>query len=350
MDWINMAWDRPVPSDTDCSAHARGRHAPCLVALFLTEFLFWVPWYTATPLVRYLGRRYAIQWRGWGALLVHILACMSITLVSAAWSSGLDEVLNPLVKPQNPEPFIPLWLDTVYSGLLLSLFLYAAILSFSYLVESRENLADERVRSAHLSGQLAKAELESLRRQVEPHSLFNSLNAISGLVREGRNAAAVTAIATLGEFLRKIIEHPDHQEVSLGEEVELLETYLNLHKLRFDDRLEISLQVPPDLYACKVPTLILQPLVENAVKHGIEKRAHGGSISVAASRADGWLTIRVYNDGPHLSEQQGRLGSGVGIANLGARLRNLYGDRFELSLRDRESGVEALLSVPLRVG
>jgi hypothetical protein len=212
---ISIAVPRHSERGGQLLMRAEGMHH-AWVALFLTEFLFWVPWYTATPLVRYLGRRYAIQWRGWGALLVHILACMSITLVSAAWSSGLDEVLNPLVKPQNPEPFIPLWLDTVYSGLLLSLFLYAAILSFSYLVESGENLADERVRSAHLSGQLAKAELESLRRQVEPHSLFNSLNAISGLVREGRNAAAVTAIATLGEVLRKIIEHPDHQEVSLA--------------------------------------------------------------------------------------------------------------------------------------
>ena len=108
------------------------------VTLYFNQLLFWVPWFLATPLVRYLGRRYPVRLRSLSALVVHFSACMSINLVSATWTSGLDELLNPWAKAVSPEPFLPLWLDQVYNGFLLSAFLYAAILSVSYLGEPEQ--------------------------------------------------------------------------------------------------------------------------------------------------------------------------------------------------------------------
>jgi two-component system, LytTR family, sensor kinase len=345
--WLGIALFRAT--QTVLLMRSEGMHH-AWPALFLTEFLQWAPWYLATPLVRSLGRRYPVRLRSVATLVMHLLACMSINLVSAAWSSGLDEWLNPMARPRHSEAFVPLWVDQVYSGLLLSLFLYAAILSFSYLVESRERLANQRIESARLSELLAKAQLESLRRQIEPHFLFNSLNAIAGLVREEKNKEAVTTIVALSELLRRAIGSPDRQEISLGDEIQFLVVYLEIQKVRFAEHLDVRVEVPQELYAYQVPRLILQPLVENAVKHGIGKRAHGGSIQIAASRSNRWLNLRVYNDGPPLSSDWDQAHSGIGIANVRARLQTLYGDRFQFTLRNQDCGVEALLSVPSRKG
>jgi len=328
---------------------AEGMHH-AWVALYLNQLLFWVPWFLATPVVRYLGRRYPIGRKSLSAIVVHVAACIGVNLVDAAWTAGVEKLLNPWSRPQVPGPFAPLWLDQVYNGFLLSAFLYAAILSLSYLVESRERLACQEIESARLSEQLAKAQLESLRRQIEPHFLFNSLNAIAGLVRERRNDAAVTTISSLSDFLRKVIEHPDRQEVPLGQEVQFLQKYLEIQKLRFAERLQISLEVPQELLSLQVPSLILQPLVENAVKHGIAKQARGGWIRVAADSSNGRLNLRVYNDGPDLPADWDKAQSRVGIVNVRARLETLYGNKFEFTLHNQNSGVEALLSVPFREG
>jgi two-component system, LytTR family, sensor kinase len=318
-------------------------------ALFATLLLSWAPWALATPLVLHLGRQYSpVRVRPLSTWLTHLSACMGINLVSGAWSAGLEELLNPWAKSLSPEPFVPLWLDKVYNGLLQCLFLYAAILTVSYLLEARGRFIRQQVETARLDEQLSKAQLESLRRQIEPHFLFNALNAIAGLVREKRNDAAVTAIAALSEFLRKVIEHSDRQEVPLGEEVQFLQKYLDIQKVRFAERLQLSVDVPQELFSVQVPSLILQPIVENAVKHGIAKQARGGWIRVAAFRSNHWLTLRVYNDGPSLPADWERMQSGIGIVNVRTRLQTLYGDGFEFSLRNQAAGVEVLVSMPVR--
>lgn len=282
--------------------------------------------------------------------LMHFAACAGINLLSAAWTAGLEELLNPWAKSLSPAPFVPLWLDKVYNGILQSLFLYSAILTVSYLLESRERLAHRQVETARLNEQLSKAQLESLRRQIEPHFLFNSLNAITGLVREGRNDAATSAIAALSDFLRKVIEHSDRQEVPLGEEVQFLKRYLDIQKIRFPERLRSNVEIPRELFAFQIPSLILQPIVENAVKHGIAKQARAGCIQVAAFREDRRLVFRVYNDGPPLPEDWEKTQSGIGIVNVRKRLESLYGNGFEFDLRNQASGVEVIMSLPLREG
>jgi two-component system, LytTR family, sensor kinase len=318
------------------------------VQLFATLLLSWLPWALATPLVLRLGRRYpAACWKRlstWGA---HLAACAVIGLVSAAWIAAMEDFANPWALVPGPDPFAQLWLHKFYNGLLVYLILYGAILVIGHMLDSQERLAQQRTETARLNEQLSKAQLNALRRQIEPHFLFNTLNAVAGLVREKRNAAAVDMIAGLSDFLRRVVEDSDRQQVPLAEELEFAQKYLDIQKVRFADRLQVSVDVPAELFPAQVPSLILQPMVENAVKHGIGKRIQGGAIRIAAFCANGMLTLRVYNDGPSLPADWETTCSGIGISNARTRLQTLYGDRFELNMRNQSpGGVEVSVSVP----
>jgi LytS/YehU family sensor histidine kinase len=277
--------------------------------------------------------------------LVHLVPCAAIGLLSAAWSVWLDVALNPYATGFPAGPFVHVWLDRFYNGILSTLVLYATILAVGYVIDSRARLAYQQTETARLNEQLSKAQLDALRRQIEPHFLFNTLNAIAGLVRERRNDAAVSMIAGLSDFLRRLLEDSTRQQVPLGEEVEFAQKYLDIQKVRFVERLQFTVDVPRELLLAQVPTLILQLMVENAIKHGIAKRAQGGAIRIAASRSDDRLRVSVYNDGPALCWDKAH--SGIGMSNMRTRLQSLYGDAFELSMQDQEpSGVEVTVSVP----
>jgi signal transduction histidine kinase len=318
------------------------------VQLFVTLLLSWLPWAMATPFVLRLGRRYPpVQVRPVFTWVAHLAACATIGLIAAALTAWLEELLNPWAKSLPQEPFGHLWLHKFYNGLLAYLFLYSATLLVSYNLDSRERLAVQQTETARLNEQLSKAQLSALRRQIEPHFLFNTLNAIAGLVREGRNDAAISMIVGLSDFLRRVLEDSNRQKVPLGEEMEFLQKYLDIQKVRFAERLQVSVEVPAELLPAQVPSLILQPMVENAVKHGIAKRAQGGAIRISAVRSNGMLTLRVYNDGPSLPADWEKTHSGIGISNVRTRLQSLYGNAFELSMRNQApGGVEASVSVP----
>ena len=224
---------------------------------------------------------------------------------------------------------------------------YCAILLVCYMLDSQERLAFQQTETARLNEQLTKAQLHALRRQIEPHFLFNTLHAIAGLVREQRNNAAVTMIAGLSDCLRRVMEDSNRQQVPLGEELEFVQKYLDIQKVRFAERLQVSVHVPSELFPAQFPSLILQPMVENAVKHGIAKRVQGGAIRIAGFRTNGTLTLSVYNDGPGLPAGWETTNSGIGIANVRTRLQGLYGDQFEFTMRNQNpDGVEVSVSVP----
>lgn len=318
--------------------------------LFVTLLLSWLPWALATPLVLRLGRQYPPeQWRRFATWGAHLVAFATIGLAFAAWAAALEELLNPWALVPGPDPFAHLWLDKFYNGLLSYLILYGAILLVSHLLDSRERLALQQTEAARLNEQLSKAQLDALRRQIEPHFLFNTLNAIAGLVRENRNDAAVSMIAGLSDFLRRVLEDSNRQQVPLGDELEFVQKYLEIQKVRFAERLQVSVDVSSELFSAQVPSLILQPMVENAVKHGIAKRVRGGAIRIAAFRCNGMLTLNVYNDGPSLPAGWEKTHSGIGISNVRTRLQSLYGDAFELHMKNRDpDGVEVSVSVPFK--
>jgi hypothetical protein len=318
--------------------------------LFLTSVLAWVVWALATPLVMRLGRRFPpvkpgsiVTW------LAHLAACAVIGLTFSAWTSALDFLLNPYAYPSRSKSFTHLWFSNFSNGILAFLLLYAAVLAVNYVLDSRARLAHQQTETARLNEQLSKAQLDALRRQIEPHFLFNTLNAVTGLVREGRNETAVSMIAELSDFMRRVLSDSNRQEVPLGEEMEFTQRYLEIQKVRFAERLQLSVDVPDELLLAQVPTLILQPIVENAVKHGIAKRAQGGQIHIAAFRSNGALTVRVFNDGPSLPASWETTQPGIGISNMRTRLRSLYGDACSLNLENHASGgVEVSVSVPFK--
>jgi two-component system, LytTR family, sensor kinase len=306
-----------------------------------------VPWIFATPVVQYLGRRFPpVHWRPFYAWMVHLAACLAIAVISATWLAGLEELLNPWAISGGAGEFAPLLASKFGTDLLSDFVLYVSILAISYVLDSKDRIAGQQTETARLNEALSKAQLFALRRQLEPHFLFNALNAISGLVREKRNDDAVSMIAGLSDFLRRVLQESDRQEVPLGEEMDFVQKYLDIQKVRFADRLKLDIQVPEELLSAQLPTLILQPLAENAVKHGIAKRSQGGTIRISACRSGTMLNLTVYNDGP---KHRAGPTSGIGMSNVRSRLQRLYGDKFQLHMRDEgPDGVEVCVSVPFR--
>jgi sensor histidine kinase YesM len=226
--------------------------------------------------------------------------------------------------------------------------LYAAVLFVGYYLESRRKLAMREAESARLSEELTRAQLEALRQQLEPHFLFNTMNAIAGLVREQRNRDAVTMIARLSDLLRHVLAGTGQQMVSLRSELELLEKYLDIQKMRFAEKLAVSIEVSDDLLELMVPSLIFQPMVENAIQHGIAKQVAGGVIRIRITRAGNLLEISICNNGPRLPVVGEVTNIGIGIANVRNRLKTLYGEGHVFEVRNclEGVGVEARFVLP----
>jgi two-component system, LytTR family, sensor kinase len=350
--WIVSIWSGIGLFDatqTVFTMRAEGMHH-AWVQLFATLLLNYLPWALATPLVMRLGRRFPpVQLRPFVTWIIHIALCAAMGVLAAAWTSALERLLNPWAQSATPDLFLHYWLYKFYNSLLAYVFLYGAILAVTYGLDSRERLATQRTETARLNEQLSKTQLDALRRQIEPHFLFNSLNAIAGLMRERRNDAAVSMIAALSEFLRTVIKDSSRQQVALSEEMAFAKKYLEIQKMRLADRLTVTVDVSEELRSAPVPSLILQPMVENAIKHGISKRVNGGAIHISAVRSNGMLTLSVANDGPPLSANWEGTDFGIGLSNVRTRLQSLYGNEFRLTMRNRDqNGVEVLVSVPFR--
>ena len=333
-------------SQTVFVMRAEGMHH-AWTALFVTSVLSWLPWALATPMVFRLAAKWpAVHWRQPNFWLRHSGACAAVGAVYAAWVAMWEELLNPWSVA--PVSFLHLWPQKFFSGLLSFAILYGIILLVASMLDSRERLAYQETETARLNEQLSKAQLHALRRQIEPHFLFNTLHASAGLVRENRNDAAVSMIAELSDFLRRVTDDSNRQQVPLGEELEFALKYLDIQKVRFAERLQVSVSVPSELFSTAVPSLILQPMVENAVKHGIAKRVQGGAIRIRAFPTDDKMTLSVYNDGPMLPPGWEQQPSGIGLANVRTRLQSLYGKQFEVNIHNQEpGGVEVSISVPL---
>ena len=318
------------------------------IKLFMFRGLSWLVWAAATPLVVRLGTcwppRRTSSWRLWS---VHGAACVGIGLAAATWTASLEALLNPFLETQ-PAPWRSLWSDHFFGGLVTDLVVYATILAIGFGLDARERLVRQQAESARLNEQLVQAQLDALRRQIEPHFLFNTLNAVTGLVREGRNDAAVDMIAGLSDLLRRVLDDTHRHVVPLKEELAYLDTYLAIQQLRFAARLHISVEVDTGLLAARVPGLILQPLVENAFKHGLAHRAQGGWLKVTITKADGMLSMTVYNDGPALPAAAVPHTAGIGMANVRERLKGLYANAATLAMANRGQGVAVTMTIPFQ--
>jgi len=335
--------------DTVFVMHAEGMHHAWLI-LFATVMFSWLPWALATPLILRLSRQFPlarpVRILTW---LVHLAAYAGTGLATAAWTSLLYFLFNPYLDPVRA-PYMQRWFVNFWNGLVPCAVLYAALLALYYFLDSRARLAFREAEAARLNEQLVVAQLHALRQQIEPHFLFNTLNSVAGLVREGRNDSAVVMIAELSDLLRRMLDDSRRQHVPLQEEMEFARKYLDIQKVRFTDRLQVCVDVPGELDLAQVPSLILQPMLENAIKHGIGKRAQGGTILIAASHRNGVLTLSVGNDGPSLPANWDTTRPGIGISNVRSRLQTLYGDACDIRLWNRNTGgVEVSVSLPFVV-
>ena len=288
----------------------------------------WVP---LTVLALWLADRFPLDRDSWRRHLpIHAAGAAGVCLARALAVLAL----NPLVRWYDVvPPFGELLLTSVANNLFLYLMLVAVGHALVYARRARER--DE---------QLARAELRSLQMQLHPHFLFNTLNTVSAFVRTDPEAAE-RMIARLSTLLRHALDGASDQEVPLDEELRILRTYLEIEQVRFEDRLHVEWRIDPDASQAMVPHLLLQPLVENAVRHGIAPYAAEGTILIVAERRNGSLHLAVRDDGGGM--QGDSAVEGVGLANTRTRLRQLYGARHRIEVIDApDGGVHVEMELP----
>lgn len=228
----------------------------------------------------------------------------------------------------------------------LNLLVYAAISAVYYGLDMHRRARERELLTAELQASLARSKLDALRMQLNPHFLFNAMHVVSTLILRGENASANRVLGRLSGLLRASLDGAETHEVALRRELAWLERYLEIERIRFSDRLSIEIDAPEALLEASVPYLALQPLAENAIRHGIAPRIEGGRVRIAARRVRERLELEVWNDGPGLPAGYRE---GVGLSNTRARLAQLYGAAASLTLRSAaQGGVSAVVSVPWR--
>lgn len=317
--------------------------------ILLYQLLYWNLWTFLTPLVLWLGQRYPVERSLWKRNLpLHMLSFIGIMCVHSLAAAYLFRTLQPFGK-QRPISFLMQWKGRLLGNSSFAIIIYGGILGAGYAVDYYRKYREREIQASQLKAQLIQAQLQSLRMQLQPHFLFNTLNGIAGLVRNQENKAAVDMISGLSQLLRHALANSERQEVTLREELDFLELYLDIEQMRFSDRLTVEMKIDPDTLEALVPNLILQPLAENAIRHGIARRVSAGTVRISARIHNGVLQITIEDDGPGLTAAAAPEGSGIGLNNTRDRLDRLYGDEYEFAVRNREPrGVEVTLVIPLR--
>lgn len=300
-------------------------------------------WAALSPFILYLSRMCAFSRKSWlRFVLLHVAAAVIFSVLQIALHTSLDVVVihgRPYLDTFD-DTFKVFFARTFYFGLLT----YACIIAAHQLVEYYKSRA---VLESQMEMRLAQANLLALKMQLHPHFLFNTLNAISSLMHENVKAAD-EMLNQLSEMLRATLLSSDIQEVTLEEELKLLRLYLEIEKTRFGDRLRFEIKVDPETDNAYVPNLILQPLVENSIRHGINKRRGPGYVEICAKRQADMLEITVRDDGVGLpADDVQKLRAGIGLGNTQTRLSQLYGgmQRFELS-KAPGGGTKVILTIP----
>jgi len=293
--------------------------------------LVWEAWLIASAAIFWLTRRFPIIPFRLSSALIHIVAVNVIALAHVTYWCALMIAMRPFDWRTATNVSI---VETYWARGPLELILYllvlGAVIAFNYYE-----------RATKLESSLADARLHALELQLQPHFLFNTMNAIASLVRSRRNDEAVTMIAGLSDLLRYTLDHAGRQHVALEDELAVLQRYLEIQHSRFPDRMSFSIDLAPEAKRAAVPTLLLQPLAENAVRHGIALSAASGTVEVRAFRQGEFLNIEIFNSGV-----LGRPSNGIGLRNTHDRLRHLYGESARFDLANADGGVRASLSIP----
>jgi len=301
---------------------------PTFLQMLVWEIPYWVLWAGMAPLVFGITRRFPLQRDSWMRnALVHVAACVVLTLAHRVVYLAICRILY-VDAYRNIPTLLDLYRSDLFFNLPTGFMSYATFLLVGNVIA--------------FYSQSARAEMNALKSQLQPHFLFNTLNSISALQMTDVNAAN-RMTARLGDFLRFTLESSGANEVPLRREVEFLQSYLEIESIRFQDRLTVHFDIQADTLDVPVPSLILQPIVENAIRHGIASRSEPGRIEISAARKNGTLRLQVRNEGPSAAGKER-----VGITNTKARLRQLYGDRCRFQMLNApEGGVMVSLEIPV---
>ncbi|HEU4885022.1 MAG TPA: histidine kinase [Longimicrobium sp.] len=303
---------------------------------------FWYLWALAVPMLQWFARRFPLERMRWlsGAAL-HICAGFAFSMVQYALELGVQRMLPQRLFTMG-DPYPGSARQFIANGCTQNLGIYTILLTAVYCADYYARFRERELAASQLQAQLARAQLQALRMQLNPHFLFNALNSISMLVRGGRNPEAVRMLAGLGDLLRSVLEEDRPSEVPLRDELHFLERYLEIEQIRAG-RLKVTMDVAAETMDARVPNLILQPIVENAIRHGIARSSTASLVEIGARRENGSLLLSVRDDGPGVGED-GR--EGVGLRNTRARLAGMYGDAQGLELANVEEG-GALVTIRL---
>ena len=317
-------------------------------AVFQRSLVQWYLWGLFAAVIVRLDARLPVARENLPArALWHLPLSPLFTLAQLSATAAVVALLDG--TKLGPDVFAAAWAAAGRGGLHWHILVYWLIAGGYFAFDYHARLQQRQVRNAELERLLAEARLENLRNQLHPHFVFNALNAVSAYVESDARKAR-RLLEQLGDLLRLSLRHADDQEIPLDEELAFLERYLALQQARFEERLRARVDAAPDARDALVPTFLLQPLVENAVRHGIAPRSSGGALHVEVSRQNGSLRLRVEDDGPGLPPGwTPEASAGVGLANTRERLRRLYGDghRFSVSAAP-DGGVRVEIEIPYR--
>jgi two-component system, LytTR family, sensor kinase len=332
--------------ETVVFASINGQPTPVWRA-FVSEASGWYTWALITPLVIRMGIRFpVVRPLRWRHIAAHVGVLLSAGLAQAIVSSGVGHFVAITSRP-----FLPMVRAWYLSQLPFTLVIYVAIVGVSYALRERRRAEARERHAERLAKELAEAHVRALRMQLQPHFLFNTLNAIMALVRDVKTERAIQALSLLSDVLYTTIRAGDEQETTLEKELSFVGRYLEIERVRFGDRLNVAVDMAPGVANALVPTFLLQPFVENALRHGIAPRRPSGNVRLSAASEEAQLVMSVIDDGIGLpADWEERMSRGVGIANARARLARMYGDAGSVAILPRSvgSGTEVSVRLPLR--
>ncbi len=302
-------------------------------------------WALVTPLILLLASRLQFNKQTWRrSLLIHALAAIAFAAFVLLMYSTLRYLF---FSGEGAPPLLTSFRNLLIIEFHASVLIYAAIVGIYYGLNYYREYKKRELKAAQLETQLSQAQLDALRKQLHPHFLFNTLNTISILMEEEPKAAR-EILVRLSDLLRLTLDKNKAHEVALKQELDFLKSYLEIEQTRFQDRLSVEMTIDPKTLDARVPDLILQPLVENAIRHGLAPRARPGRITIRAEQINGNLRLEVRDNGKGFAPQWSETANpGVGISNTRARLAQLYGERhqFEIAPLD-EGGVQVNITIP----
>lgn len=312
------------------------------------KLVIWLFWGLITPFIFYTGKRFRVDRKSkFSGLLYHLPASILLT----SFNIFLYAAIVVLISSQAPgfEPILNTFATLFFNQFEWYFLIYWGIVLAGYAFEYNERLQQNKIEALQLEARLIKAQLQTLKMQLHPHFLFNTLNTISGQIRFDEKKAAISMLAGLSELLRRALQQSDKQMVPLADEIFFVKQYLDIEKIRFKNKLMVDFDIDSRTEQIQVPSFLLQPVVENAIYHGLARKIDAERLTMKARVLHEQLVIEVYNDGPSLAPNFSlNQTTGIGLSSTLERLGQIYLETASFEINNFETGVRVEITLPLK--